>query len=152
VRHTIFAAACTAFAGLAATNLEAAADAPVPKRKPGLWEITTVAPGMDMTTIKACIGTDDKIATPDESGDCSEPKVQRAGADVIVNVVCKKPYGKQIMSTAFSGDFYSRYHAIMKMTFDPPEGVRGVGVVIDGRYLGRDCGDVGKADPIPAAP
>jgi hypothetical protein len=139
VRSTIIAAA--AIAGLASLSVVplAAADEPVPKRKPGLWEITTVATGIGTTTIKACIGADDQIATPGESGDCSEPKAKRVGADIFVDVVCKREFGKQTMSTAFSGNFDERYHAIMKITFDPPEGLKTTGVVIDGRYLGPDC-------------
>jgi Protein of unknown function (DUF3617) len=112
---------------------------PVPKRKPGLWEITTVAADTGMVTIKTCIGPDDKIATPDDSGECSEPKAKRVGADVIVDVVCKKKFGKQIMSTAFSGDFNSRYHAIMKITYDPAQGIKNMGVILDGKYLGPEC-------------
>jgi hypothetical protein len=92
-----------------------------------------------MTTVNACIGPDDKIATPEESGDCSQPSARRVGSEIFVDVVCKRKFGKQIMSTAFSGDFNSRYHAIMKITFDPPEGVANMGVIIDGKYLGPDC-------------
>jgi hypothetical protein len=125
-------------AGLSLFSLQAMA-VEVPKRKPGHWQITTVAPGTGMTTVDACIGEDDNIATPSESGDCSEPTVTEAGSEVIVNVVCKRSYGKQIMSTAFGGDFNSRYHGIMKMTFDPPEGVKNMGVTIDGKYIGPDC-------------
>ena len=66
-------------------------------------------------------------------------KLTQAGSEVIVDVVCKKPYGKQTMSTAFGGDFNARYHAMMKMTFDPPEGVKSMGVTIDGKYIGPDC-------------
>jgi hypothetical protein len=139
VRHTSFASTFVAVVGLVGTVHAAPANEGVPKRKPGLWEITTVAAGTGMTTVKACVGADDKIATPDESGDCTEPKAKRVGADVIVDVVCKKAFGKQIMSTAFSGDFDSRYHGIMKITFDPPEGVRNMGVIIDGKYLGPNC-------------
>lgn len=113
--------------------------AEVPKRKPGHWEITTVSPGFGMTTVDTCVGDKDNIATPGESGDCSEPKATAAGSEVIVDVVCKRPYGKQIMSTAFGGDFNTRYHGVMKMTFDPPEGVKSMGVTIDGKYIGPDC-------------
>ncbi|KAB2938950.1 MAG: DUF3617 domain-containing protein [Hyphomicrobium sp.] len=116
-----------------------AAAAELPKRKPGHWEITTVAPGTGMTTTHACVGPDDNIALPADSGDCSAPKVTPAGSEVIVDVVCKKAFGKQIMSTAFGGDFNARYHAVMKMTFDPPEGVPSMGVTIDGKYIGPDC-------------
>jgi hypothetical protein len=127
-----------AAAALASSALDASA-ADVPQRKPGLWEITTVAAGTGMTTIKACVGANDSIATPSESGECSEPKATRAGEDVIVDVVCKKPFGKEIISTAFSGDFTKRYHAVMKISFDPPEGVKTMGVTLDARYLGPDC-------------
>ncbi len=112
---------------------------PVPKRKPGLWEITTVAAGTGMTTIKTCIGPDDKISTPDDSGDCSEPKARRAGDSIFVDVVCKRGHGKETMSTAFTGDFDTRYHGVMKITFDPPEGLKSMGVILDGKYLGPDC-------------
>lgn len=119
----------------------AQADEPVPKRKPGLWEITTVAAGTGQTTIKACIGEDDDIATPSGIGECSKPTVERAGDTTIVTVVCKKKFGSEILSTAFTGDFDKHYHGIMKISFDPPEGVKGMGVIIDGKYLRSDCGD-----------
>lgn len=111
----------------------------MPKRKPGHWRITTVSAGIGMTTIDACVGENDNLATPSDSGECSEPKVTTAGSEIIVDVVCKKPHGKQIMSTAFGGDFKTRYHGIMKMSFDPPEGWKNMGVTIDGQYVGPDC-------------
>jgi hypothetical protein len=111
----------------------------LPKRKPGHWEITTVAPGTGMTTVEACVGADDNIATPADSGNCSTPKITAAGSEVIVDIVCTRDHGKQTMSTAFGGDFNSRYHAVMKMTFDPPEGVASMGVTIDGKYIGPEC-------------
>ena len=126
---------------LIVASSQAAAD-PVPKRTPGLWEITTVSAGTGQTTVKACIGENDDIATPEGVGDCSKPTAKRTGDTTIVNVVCTKPYGKEIMSTAFTGDFSKRYHGIMKISFDPPEGVKNMGVIIDGKYLGPDCGDV----------
>ena len=122
-------------------GVQARAEEPVPKRKPGLWEITTVAAGTGETTVKACIGADDEISTPSGVGDCAKPTVERAGDTTIVTVVCKKPHGTQTMSTAFTGDFAKRYHGIMKISFDPPEGVKNMGVILDGKYLGPDCGD-----------
>jgi hypothetical protein len=117
-----------------------AADDAVPKRRPGLWEITTVSSDTGTVAVKACIGADDKIATPDDSGACTEPKASRAGDSVLVDVVCKRKYGREIMSTAFTGDFATRYHAIMKITYDPPDGMKNLGAIIDGKYLGPDCG------------
>jgi hypothetical protein len=113
--------------------------AELPKRKPGHWRITTVSPSFGLTTVDACVGEKDNIALPADSGDCSEPKVTQAGSEVIVDVVCTKPHGKQIMSTAFGGDFNARYHGVMKMSFDPPEGWKNMGVTIDGSYVGAEC-------------
>lgn len=112
----------------------------VPTRKPGYWELTTVAPMIGKKTSQVCITADDKIATPENSGDCSEPKVTAAGSDTIVDVVCTGKGGKQTISTVFSGDFEKRYRAIIKMTFDPPLGGTGkMGVTIDGTFLSPDC-------------
>lgn len=128
----------TSVLAVCASGLSAATTA-LPKRKPGHWQLTTVAAGTGMTTTDTCVGADDNIAVPADSGECSEPKVTPAGSEVIVDVVCKRPHGKQIMSTAFGGDFNSRYRAVMRMTFDPPDGYPTVGVTIDGKYIGPDC-------------
>jgi len=56
---------------------------------------------------------------------------------VIINVVCTSKAGKQTISTTFTGDFETRYHATLKTTFDPPVGaIRNMGVKLDGKYLG----------------
>ncbi len=72
---------------------------------------------------------------------CSEPKITPAGSEIIVDVVCTTEAGKQTMSTVFGGDFSSRYHAVMKMSFDPPpaNAAPTLGVTIDGKYIGPDC-------------
>ena len=108
----------------------------VPKRKPGYWEITTVAPVSGMTKNKVCVGEHDDIVRP-EGGDCTEPKLTPLNEGVIVDVVCTSKEGKQTISTTFTGDFESRYHAILKTTFDSPLGaIRNMGVNLAGKYLG----------------
>jgi Protein of unknown function (DUF3617) len=108
----------------------------VPKRKPGYWEITTVAPVSGMTKTKVCVGEEDDIVRP-EGGDCTEPKLTPLNEGVIVDVVCTSKEGKQTISTTFIGDFESRYHAVLKTTFDPPVGaIRNMGFNLDGKYLG----------------
>jgi hypothetical protein len=114
----------------------------VPRRKPGLWEITTVGAGTGTNKAQSCIGEDDKILTP-EGSDCSPPKVSSGGPDTtIVDVVCSAGEGKEIISGAFTGDFSTRYRAQVKITFDPPPKgmLPHMGVTIEGSYLGADCG------------
>jgi len=139
MRRSIILGAALGIAGLCSAALQAPAAEEIPKRKPGLWEITTVAPVTGMTTIKTCVGEDDDIVTPD-SGDCTKPTVTPLNEGIIVNVVCTSKDGKQTISTTFTGDFQTRYHAILKTTFDPPIGaISHMGVNIDGKYLGPDC-------------
>lgn len=135
----VFICAAMGMAGLTAGSLSATADG-VPQRKPGYWEITTVAPVSGMTKIKVCVGEDDDIVRP-EGSDCTEPKLTPLNEGVIVDVLCTTKQGKQTISTTFTGDFDTRYHAILKTTFDPPLGaMRHMGVNIDGKYLGS-CPD-----------
>jgi uncharacterized protein DUF3617 len=137
MRHFLLGAVLGA-ALMPGAPLHAATDG-VPARKPGYWEITTVAPVSGMTKTKVCIGADDDIVRP-EGGDCTEPKLTPLNEGVIVDVVCTTKDGKQTISTTFTGDFDTRYHAILKTTFDPPLGaIRHMGVNIDGKYLGPDC-------------
>jgi hypothetical protein len=116
-----------------------AATGEIPQRKPGYWEITTVAPVSGMTKVRTCVGSDDDLVTP-ENSDCTEPKTTPLNEGIIVDVVCSSKDGKQTISTTFTGDFQTRYHAILKTTFDPPIGaISHMGVNIDGKYLGPDC-------------
>lgn len=82
-----------------------------------------------------------------EGGDCTKPKTTPLNEGVIVDVTCTDKDGKQTISTTFTGDFTTRYHAILKTTFDPPLGaISHMGVNIDGKYLGPDC-KAGEAQP-----
>jgi hypothetical protein len=105
-------------------------------------ELSTIGAGSGTNKAKTCIGENDKILTP-EGGNCTDPKVTRGGEDtVIVDVVCTTEQGKETISGAFTGDFSTRYRAQVKMTFDPPPKgmLPHMGVTIDGKYLGPDCG------------
>ncbi len=121
----------------------AAAALEVPIRKPGLWEITVIGAGSGTNTAKICIGANDKILSP-EGGNCGEAKASSGGEDtIIVDVICTSGDSKETISGAFTGDFTTRYQALVKMTFDPPpQGMPPhMGVTIDGKYLGPDCPD-----------
>jgi hypothetical protein len=79
--------------------------------------------------------------------------VTPAGSEIIVDVVCTTEAGKQTMSTVFGGDFDARYHAVMKMAFDPPppNAAPTLGVTIDGKYIGPDCPPADPASDAGAA-
>jgi hypothetical protein len=136
--------ATLAATGLGLSPLLAAdAEDQVPKRKPGLWEIITVAPVSGMTKNRVCIGDDDNMVMPENAGDCGKPEITRLNEGLTITVTCISKQGKQTISTSFTGDFDTRYHATLKTTFDPPiGGIPHMGVKLDGRYLGSDCGDV----------
>ena len=141
MKRTIGLAAGLGIAWLSCCSGAAQAE-DMPRRKPGLWEITTIGAGSGTNKARSCIGEDDKILTP-EGSDCSEPKVRSGGPDTtIVHVVCSSGDSKETISGAFTGDFNTRYRAQVKMTFDPPpEGMPPhMGVTIDGKYLGPNCG------------
>jgi hypothetical protein len=123
-----------------ATGAIAAEGDAVPKRKPGAWEIITVAPVSGMTKSTICVGEDDDLITPSE-GDCTKPTVTKLNEGLTLDVLCTDAQGnKQTISASFVGNFDERYSATLKTTFDPPiGGIPHMGVKLDGRYLGPDC-------------
>lgn len=115
----------------------AASNADLPLRKPGQWSITTIAETIGMTRIDACIGPGDSIAATTSPGTCTPPTIENAGDQVIVNVVCTSPAGRETTSTLFTGDFTTWYRAIVKISADPPSGGRpNLGVTLDAKYVG----------------
>lgn len=113
---------------------------PVPARKPGQWELKTISGATGTILTRVCITPADSIIVPTNRGTCSEPKVERAGDQIIVDVACKTEQGEERISTLLIGDFTKWYRAIVKMTFDPPGlGPPNLGVTIEGHYLGEGC-------------
>ena len=120
-------------------EVHAAAES-LPVRKPGHWQITTIAPAFGTSTIEACITESDSIAAPADGRDCAAPEVKHAGDQVIVNVVCKTKLGEERTSTLYTGDFTTWYRGIMKMTFDlPTAGLANMGVTLDAKFVGPEC-------------
>lgn len=136
MRNTLLAIAILVLAG----PVSAAMNSELPVRKPGHWQITTIAEGLGMKTIDTCIGKDDSIAATTSQGQCTPPEVQHTGDQVIVNVTCVSKEGREKTSSLFTGDYTNWYHATVKMTFDPPaEGRPNIGATLDAKYLGPDC-------------
>ena len=140
-----------AIGGLAVTLILPALSAhatEIPQRKPGHWQLTTVTPGVGRRVFDVCVAEEDNIAVPENAGDCGEPEVMPAGSETIVNVTCKVKDAKQVISTAFSGDYKTNYHAVVKISFDPPMGGQDrFGITIDGKYIGPDCDAVETDKP-----
>jgi hypothetical protein len=135
-------------AGLAlllVSNVGHAAGGDLPVRKPGQWRITSISEVTGMVTFDACIGPGDSIAAVSSQGECGDPDVRRTADEVIVNVTCSTPQGREKTSTLFTGDFSTWYRGIVKMSSDPPTpGHAFVGVTLDAKYLGP-CAAAGPA-------
>lgn len=118
----------------------------LPVRKPGQWKITSISATHGMISIMACIGAKDSIAAVSSEGKCAPPDVLHAGDQVIVNVTCSTPHGREKTSTLFTGDFTNWYRGIVKMSSDPPaRGRANLGVTLDATYIGPSCREDGHA-------
>lgn len=118
----------------------AAASAPLPIRKAGRWQLTTVAATVGMKTFDTCISKADPIVTGIGDKNCTTSEIRVLGDERYVDVICTTEDGKETTSTVLTGDFKTWYRAMSKITFDPPQnGVSHMGVTIDGKYLGPDC-------------
>lgn len=129
-----------ALAVAAIPSLAAAANADLPKRKPGHWQLTSISAEMGMTTIEACIDPQDSIAAPQSGRTCTEPSVERGEDQVIVNLTCTSSLGEERISTLFTGDFETWYRGITKITYSPPShGEANIAVTVDAKYVGPQC-------------
>lgn len=114
--------------------------ADVPVRTPGQWQLTTVSDSMGMRTVKTCIAATDDVVLGENAKNCGPVDVKTIANETFVNVTCPAGNSRQKISTLLTGDFSTWYRAVTKITFDPPQdGVSHVGVIVDGKYLGKDC-------------
>lgn len=116
----------------------------LPKRKPGLWEMT-MSPGIPnapKTTTKMCIDAATDAALYEfgmgqSKENCSENDIRSDGTTVTADAVCRFG-GTQATThaqTKFSGD--TAYHADVKMHYDPPlMGQSDATITQDGRWAG----------------
>lgn len=116
-----------AVAMLAVVVLPMAAQADMPKRKPGLWEIKMTSSGGPggPTVSQHCIDakTDDLMQQRAQGmgkQTCSMNSVRREGGKVIGESVCKFGETTATTKTIFSGDFTSNYRGEIHSTYNPP--------------------------------
>ena len=109
-------------------------DAELPKRRPGLWRISTISPEIGLQTNDVCIEEGDSIiGAQDES--CAKPSVTHANDQIIVTIECGPKDARDITSLLFTGDFQSWYRAQSKAT---AKGTRS-GFTIDAKFLSERC-------------
>jgi hypothetical protein len=106
----------------------------LPRRKPGLWRLSTVSPDIGMRTNDVCIEAGDSIIG-DDKGLCARPTVTRAGDQVIVTLECGAGDQREIKSLLFTGDFQSWYRAQSRTTV----AARRSGFTIEAKFLGETC-------------
>ena len=137
----LLAVACV---GATAGHAETAAPNPpiadLPKRKPGLWRISTISPEIGMLTHEVCIEKSDGIVgAPDEN--CAKPLVERASDQTIVTIACDRKDGREVTSILFTGDFQDWYRAQSKAS--STDAVHGTiwrsGFTIEARHLRDEC-------------
>lgn len=116
--------------------------ADMPKRKPGLWEISTRMEGMPaMGAMQQCIDqtTDDLMQqqAKKEQQTCSVIDVKPVGNKVTVHSVCKVQGSTATTDAVFVGSFDSAYKGDMQTRFNPPmHGTSESKMSFDARWLG----------------
>jgi hypothetical protein len=106
----------------------ASAQDSLPKRKPGLWDLSMTLPGMGNATTKSKQCIDEKTdaqaqrrAIEQEPGSrCEQSNVKRSANSYEVDYTCQGASGKTEGRVKFAGDFSSRYTMENRMHFDPP--------------------------------
>lgn len=125
-------------------TLPGLAQADLPKRKPGLWEIkmtTSMGPGGPSVS-QHCIDakTDDLMQQRAQGMDkkaCSKNSVRREGDKMIAESVCK--FGETTATTkvVFSGDYSSQYRGDIHSTYSPPMmGTKESRSTLEAKWLG----------------
>lgn len=116
--------------------------ADLPKRKPGLWEITIQATGMPgMGPMQQCIdqNTDNLMQQRAKQGktDCSVMDVKPSGNTVTIHSVCKFEGTTATTDAIFSGTFDANYRGEMTTRFNPPmQGISESKMTHQAKWLG----------------
>ena len=123
-----------------AASVASAAD--MPKRKPGLWEITMQMDGMpNMGAIQQCIDQSTDNLLQQQAGkqkpECSVMDVKAAGNRVTIRSVCKVEGSTATTDGVFEGSFDTNYKGTMKTRFNPPlQGMAESNMTQQARWLG----------------
>lgn len=127
---------------LAVSGVAVGADS-FPPRKPGLWEVSgnlPLLPGQQLTA-RRCIGPrgegDPLARGAPELRDCNEPRVDRRGGELIVDMVCRVDGSRATTRGVFTGDFQNHYKGRLDTSYAPPlRGVSTSSTKLEARRLG----------------
>lgn len=122
----------TALSLLLATAM--AAEPELPKRRPGLWRISTISPEVGLQSNDVCIEEGDSIiGALDDS--CAKPSVAYANDQIIVTFECGPKESPEVISLLFTGDFQNWYRAQSRLTTKSSRS----GFTIDAKFLSDRC-------------
>jgi hypothetical protein len=114
-------------------------DTALPKRKPGLWKISTISSEFGMQTNTSCISADDSIIGPTPKH-CPKPQIKSTQTDLIVTFDCPAINGREVTSMIFSGDYSSKYRSQSKITyFGNNSEMHMTGFTIEAQFIADNC-------------
>ncbi len=121
-----------------------AAAVDLPRRKSGLWEVTTVVPGSPASpAAQLCIDekTDDLAKQLGQGAvACSKQETRADGAAFVVDSVCKLGESTATTTSRVTGRFDTSYQVDIATTYDPPlMGMREGKAKVNAKWLGP-CG------------
>lgn len=127
------------------TLLTSANATDMPKRKSGLWEITTQADGRSGMTMQMCVNEKQDDLTARQGKDaanevrkqCSKMDVKRSGNRAEIDSVCTFDKITATGHTVITGDMTSQYQMDSTTRFDPPmHGMAQNHTVMTGKWIG----------------
>lgn len=120
-----------------------AADAP--KRKSGLWEMTTQMSGMPagmpaQGPMQMCVDHANDSLTQErgrQAADCPVMEVKQGDNKVTLHSVCKHAGTTATTDAVITGNFDTQYHSEMHVRYNPPQnGIGEMRMTQDARWLG----------------
>jgi hypothetical protein len=129
---------------------------PLPKRRPGLWEMSINSPDAGRThTSKQCVDetTDAKLQSMMNNGPaqgvCSKNEFTRTSTGFESHAECAIGSSKMTSVGAFTGDFDSAYTGTVVTSFDPPLiGKGSSSVSISAKWVGACPSDMKPGDMV----
>ena len=119
----------------------AAGAADLPKRKAGLWEVSSVMEGMPMrSAMQICVdpASDNLMQERGrEKAQCSVMDVKSAGGKFTIHSVCMVEKTTATTDAVFTGSFDTSYKGEIQMRYSPPmQGMSQLKISQEARWIG----------------